>query len=56
MGAVPGDEYHVVTGVKVLLASVGRGQAHVDTLVDTTKNTMCDHIFHVQHYTRKGGA
>jgi hypothetical protein len=48
------DEYHVVAGVKVLLASIGRGQTHVDTLVDATKNTMCDDIFHIQHYTLFG--
>jgi hypothetical protein len=51
---VHGDENHVVAGLEVLLASVGRGQAHVDAFVDTTENTMSDYIFHVLHNTPIG--
>jgi hypothetical protein len=49
---VHGDEDYVVTGLEVLLASVRRREAHVDTFVDATKYSMCDYILHVQHYTR----
>jgi hypothetical protein len=49
------DKYHVVAGEEVVLASVGRGQAHVDTLVDTAEDTMSDDIFHVKHNTPTGG-
>jgi hypothetical protein len=53
---VHGNEYHVVAGLEVLLAGVGRRETHVDTFVDTTENTMSDYIFHVLHYTPMGGA
>jgi hypothetical protein len=52
---VHGDEYYMVAGLEVLLASVGRREAHVDAFVDTTENTMCDYVFHVLHNTPIGG-
>jgi hypothetical protein len=50
-----GDEYHVVAGLEVLLASVGRRETDIDTLVNATENTMCDYVFHVLHNTPIGG-
>ena len=52
-GAV-GNEYYVVAGLEVLLASIGRGETHIDTFVDATKNTVSDHVFHVLHNTHVG--
>jgi hypothetical protein len=36
----------MVTGLEVLLASVGCREAHVDAFVDATKDTMSDYLFH----------
>jgi hypothetical protein len=48
---VHGDEYYMVAGLEVLLASVGRRETDVDTLVNATENTVSDHVFHVLHNT-----
>jgi hypothetical protein len=45
----------MVAGLEVLLASVRRRQAHVDTFVDATENAVSDHVFHVLHNTPIGG-
>jgi hypothetical protein len=50
------DENNVVAGLEVLLASVRCRQAHVDTFVDATENTVSDYVFHVLHNTPIGSA
>ena len=55
MAIVRVDENNVVAGLEVLLASVGRGQAHVDAFVDAAKYPVSDYIFHVLHNTPIGG-
>jgi hypothetical protein len=49
------NKNNVVARLEVLLASVGCRETDVDAFVDTTKNTMSDHVFHVLHNTPIGG-
>ena len=49
-----GDEYYMVAGLEVLLARVGRGQAHVDAFVDAAKYPVSYYVFHVLHNTPNG--